>query len=243
MRNSDAILGSFPFLERAFHRHRLAQSLLLVGGGSSAEAAARALIRRCLCEGSGLISCTCRSCQVQQVGTHPDLQVVEPEPKTIRLEAIQRALARGAEAPLWSPASVVWIRQVSVMTDEAENALLKSLEEPSEFTQYILSVDRVDRVLPTVRSRCQVVSVDDDHPSTERFQPSWLSSRTRDLSKDLLAAGEAVRQAYILTADARLISLFGVLCRAEAGLEQNHNQDLVRAEVEMAWEAVFGPIR
>ena len=242
MRNSEPILRRWPYLERAWTRRRLAQALLLVGDGEYAQEATRALIRQCLCEGAGGVDCSCRSCRAAE-GTHPDLISLQPDPKTIRLDAVQRAVARTGSAPLWSPAVVVWVGQVTAMTLEAENPLLKSLEEPWEHVQYVLNVDRLDGVLPTVRSRCQAISVEDPEPLTSAFRPEWLVDRDRDLANDLVAAGMKIRERYARTPDPRLLSLFSTVWQAREGLDHNHNLDLTRERVRMAWEAVYGQLR
>ncbi len=239
MRSSESLLGPWPYLDRAWNRKRLAQSLLLVGAGDWARDAAHAVIRRVLCEGEGRVDCPCRSCDTTEEA-HPDFVGLLPSPKTIRLDAVQRALGRAGVAPLWSPSVVVWISQVTAMTPEAENSLLKSLEEPPEYVQYVLSVDRLDRVLATVRSRCQAVSVEDLRSPAVDFEIRWLRDRNRDLAEDLLTAAHAVREELIKSPSAGLYGLFSVLWQAREGMERNHNLDLIREIVEMAWENVFG---
>jgi hypothetical protein len=239
MRNSEAILGRWPFLQRAWERQRIAQSLLLVGSGTYAVEAAQAVIRQQLCEGEGSVSCSCRSCRALGTDSHPDLVQLRPDPKTIRLDAVLRAIARASVAPLWSKTVVVWVTSLTAMHVEGENALLKSLEEPPDFAQYVLSVERVDGVLPTIRSRCQTVSVEAPVESPMPFDPTWFGYRDRNLAEDLVAAAYTVRAAFQGHEDPRLFDLFSMLWRAREGTERNHNLDLVRTELEMAWEGVF----
>ena len=242
MKSSETMLCRWPFLDRAWTRKRLAQALLLVGAGEYAQDAAKAVVRRSLCEGDGKLDCACRSCQALD-SEHPDLIVLSPSPKTIRLEPVQRAMSRVGIAPLWSPLVVVWVNPVTAMTLEAENSLLKSLEEPPGYVQYVLSVERVEGVLPTVRSRCQAVSVDDPHQPAKAFEKKWLREPDRDLANDLVAAGENVRQAFVKHPDPRLFTLFSVLWQARERIDRNHNLDLIREQVEIAWENAFGQSR
>jgi replication-associated recombination protein RarA len=170
---------------------------------------------------------------------HPDFIHVAPDPKTIRLQAVQQAIGRSQTSPLWSPAIVVWIDQVTAMTPEAENSLLKSLEEPHQALQYILTTDRADRVLPTVRSRCQVLFLNRMAAETEPFEMEQLSDRSRDLASVLISAGESVRAAFMREPNPRLFALFQILFDVHQRLEHNSNQELARERVRIAWEETF----
>lgn len=59
-----------------------------------------------------------------------------------------------------SPIKPVFIADASVLTPEAANALLKTLEEPPEGSHLILATTRIDTLLPTIRSRCHVINLD-----------------------------------------------------------------------------------
>jgi DNA polymerase-3 subunit delta' len=107
---------------------------------------------------------TCRGCGLVERGNHADLHRLapsgpgnqirigdrsEPEPGTIR-----RLIADLALLPVEGGARVALIEEAERMNEEAQSALLKTLEEPPAGVTIILCADREDALLPTVRSRC-----------------------------------------------------------------------------------------
>ena len=238
MKSSDNRLAPWPVLAGAARRGRLGQALLLVGDEKGCQSAAAAVARWRLCEGDGGEACGCRSCRVR-LDAHPDMLHVCPEPKTIRLDAVQGALARSQSAPLWSAMTVLWFDPVTVMTPEAETSLLKSLEEPEATMQYLLTAERPDQVLPTVVSRCQIVNIAQTPRTVQPFRVEHLADHGRDLQEDLTAAAEAVRTRYLEHPDPRLLTLFDVLVEAYGGVGHNLNQELTRETVALWWQRII----
>lgn len=240
MRNSR--LDPWPGLAAARRRGRLGHALFLVGTLDETDQAAAALVRTSLCEGAGDPDCACRGCRTD-LEHHPDFLRVAAEPKTIRREAMAGALARLTSSPLWAPATVLWIREVDKMTPEAEAFLLRRLEEPPGYGQFILTSERPDGVLATVKSRCQMVPVGVSRNEVTSFAPRQLMDRNRDLAEDVVRAAYFVRAAYAKTPRPGLIALFDRLVAVHAQLEQNGNVELARESVVMEWEAAFGRMR
>ena len=138
-----------------------------IGKGSCARALAKALV--CSAPTAGLIPCgACASCVQAAAGSHPDIDVVEkPEDRsTLPLEAfIGDANHRMREGLCWRlllrPAlggrKVAIILDADHLGEEAANCLLKTLEEPPDSAVIILVGTALERQLPTIRSRCQIV--------------------------------------------------------------------------------------
>lgn len=104
---------------------------------------------------------------------HPDLHLVFPEPekRTIGIEQI-RALSEALSMKgFQGAAKVAVIEPAEGMTPAAANALLKTLEEPAEQTYLFLVAHQPERLLPTIRSRCQTLAVS---PPTEQESAEWL---------------------------------------------------------------------
>ncbi len=186
-------------LRRAISSERVAHAYLFhgpdgVGKTSTALAFAQAL----LCEQPGDDACgQCRACSKVQRLVHPDVQVLFPQPKDVKVEDVAERLKLLAANPY---AAVDFVRRpflddatrssnkqvqyhvqrvhddlhrpmglrpaegrykIAIVTDvhlmrkEAANAFLKLLEEPAPQTIFILTTSRVDRLLPTILSRCQ----------------------------------------------------------------------------------------
>ena len=97
----------------------------------------------------------CASCLRIQRGVHPDVVIVEPgDTGAIRIDQIREVVERTAYRPFEGRRRVVVIDEADALMAPAQNALLKTLEEPPSLSVFILVTTRPDMLLPTVRSRC-----------------------------------------------------------------------------------------
>ncbi len=154
----DQILGhkrQKEILNRALANGRLAHAYLFAGpDGIGKRLMAMALARAIVCEeqrGCG----NCLACRKIDHQNHPDLHILEPDGKAIKIEQI-RAFQRELNLkPLEAPRKICMIEQADTMTVGAANALLKTLEEPRGDTLLVLLSSQPNRLLETIRSRCQ----------------------------------------------------------------------------------------
>ena len=95
-------------------------------------------------------------------GAHPDLTWVAPSGahEILVSDIDQPVIAAASKTPFESSRRVFVIERVDELGDEAANRMLKTLEEPASFVHLILLTDRLVDVLPTIRSRCQLVRFD-----------------------------------------------------------------------------------
>jgi DNA polymerase-3 subunit delta' len=133
-------------------------------GGAGKRAAARALAAELLAAGSA--DPTGARARVAS-GAHPDLTWVSPSgAHEILVSDIDVPVVSAASrTPFEAACRVFVIERVDELGDEAANRMLKTLEEPASFVHLILLSDRLAEVLPTIRSRCQLVRF--DAPSVE----------------------------------------------------------------------------
>lgn len=160
-------------LQRAWNADRLPHGLIFAGpAGVGKATTARALGKLFLCESSkDAESCdACDSCRVFEAGNHPDYHVITKEliryhdrsgkSKAISLsiDVIRPELLEpaGRKASM-GRGKVFVIEQADLMTAQAQNAMLKTLEEPAGRSLIVLLTDQAGALLPTIRSRCQVV--------------------------------------------------------------------------------------
>lgn len=89
---------------------------------------------------------------------HPDLRVLEPEGATsLGVDQAREVVSRASLAPVEAARSVFLFPDAGAMTDQAANALLKALEEPSAEVVFLLVAESEDDFPPTVASRCRTV--------------------------------------------------------------------------------------
>jgi len=127
-----------------------------VGKGTLASRFAAAL----LCETGGDHDVECRSCRLVRTGVHPDVTVIEPEGATsLGVDQARAVVARASLRPVESDKSIFLFPDASAMTDQAANALLKTLEEPTASVVFILVAESEDDFPSTVASRCRTIHV------------------------------------------------------------------------------------
>jgi len=161
-----AITGHRPVLEllaRASAQGTLPPSLLFSGPeGVGKRTAAIALAQALNCErppafGPGRDACgECAACTRIARGVHADVLVIEPgDSGSIKTEQVRDAIDRSAYRPFEGKRRVVVIDGADQLVLNAQDAILKTLEEPPSASVFVLVTDRPDVLLPTVRSRCQ----------------------------------------------------------------------------------------
>lgn len=174
------ILGqerAVALLQGAIERDAVAHAYLFAGPPQSGRATLARLFAQALnCEGMGVprgVPCgACRSCRKIARGTHPDVRVVglasqeaagagrarrESKHTSLSIETVRDLCADLVLRPLEGAWRVAIVEDAATMQEAAANAFLKTLEEPPSFAVIILIVPEIGAVLPTIRSRCQVV--------------------------------------------------------------------------------------
>lgn len=100
----------------------------------------------------------CKSCKEFDTENHPDFLVVEPEGNTIKVEQIRQMISKIIEKPIISDKKVYIVNDSDKMTEEAQNTLLKILEEPPENIIIILIAEKEEKILSTIKSRCTKIT-------------------------------------------------------------------------------------
>lgn len=100
----------------------------------------------------------CKSCKEFDTENHPDFLVIEPEGNTIKVEQIRQMISKIIEKPIISDRKVYIVNDSDKMTEEAQNTLLKTLEEPPENIIIILIAEKEEKILSTIKSRCTKIT-------------------------------------------------------------------------------------
>ena len=128
------------------------------GVGKRLAAVALAQFVNCLSRKDGDLDCcgTCAACTRISRGLHGDVLVVEPgETGSIKIDQVREAIDQTGYRPFEGRRRVIIVNDADAMQHVAQNALLKTLEEPPSASMFVLVTSRPDMLLPTVRSRCQ----------------------------------------------------------------------------------------
>lgn len=135
----------------------------------------------------------CKSCLLHQAGNHPDYYIVgSNEGRAISVDQIRELIGKLHNTPNQAGAKVVWLQDAERLSVTAANALLKTLEEPTRDTYFIVTPERTERLLPTLRSRMQLLRF--NTPTVEQIQ-QWLAQRLgRILNETEMAACQRYRQ-------------------------------------------------
>lgn len=143
---------------KAIENHKISHAYILTGeAGMGRKSIARAFAMTLLCEKGGSEPCmSCHSCKQILAGSHPDLIYLSHEkPASIGVDDIREQVNDTIMIrPYSSYYKVYIIDEAEKMTVQAQNALLKTIEEPPSYAVMILITTNEEAFLPTILSRC-----------------------------------------------------------------------------------------
>jgi len=139
----------------------LSHALLIMGAdGVGQEQLAREMVKDLMCESDQAAACgQCHSCQLMRADTHPDFRVLDGEASSIKVDQVRLLVKQISQKPQVGQNKVVLVTHAQAMNMNAANALLKALEEPAPRTYFVLTSSQSTSLMPTIRSRCLLVSV------------------------------------------------------------------------------------
>ncbi|TCC58135.1 DNA polymerase III subunit delta' [Kribbella pittospori] len=123
------------------------------GSGRSNAGRAFAAALQCANQGCG----ECNECRTALSGAHPDVSLIRTELLSIRVSEIRELVRRAAMSPTQGRWQVMVVEDADRLTEQAADALLKSIEEPAPRTVWVLCAPTVEDVVPTIRSRCRLL--------------------------------------------------------------------------------------
>jgi DNA polymerase III delta' subunit len=158
----DNILGNSrvkKILRLALQKNRLPNSLLFYGPeGVGKRSLAFALAMAVNCERRRDEACgECPTCLAISGGRFPDVQEIKPSGQVIKVEHVREMRQFAYMRPMIGRKRVFIISEADKMSEDSSNTVLKILEEPPLFSHFILVTDNPHLILPTIKSRCQVL--------------------------------------------------------------------------------------
>lgn len=137
-------------------------SYLFIGtDGIGKKMIAREFAKMILCSGNEKYCNKCKSCIEFDGQNNPDYQEIIPDGNSIKIEQIREMQKKTHEKPIISNKKVYIIDNADTATKEAQNCLLKTLEEPPDFVNIILIGSNESNFLSTIKSRCTILKFED----------------------------------------------------------------------------------
>lgn len=248
----DALVGqarAVESLRAAASGRGMSHAFLFTGPpGSGRSNAAVAFAAALQCEEQPPGCGTCHSCRTALAGSHADVTVVRTERLSIGVEEVRDLVRRSALSPVGRRWQVMIVEDADRLTDHAANALLKAIEEPTERTVWMLCAPTVEDLLPTIRSRCRLVTL--STPSAEEVADFLMRAdgvdaalasycarasqghigRARALARD---EGARNRRKEVVSTPARLTSLASCMNAAQNLVETTQEEaDLITGELD-----------
>ena len=200
-------------LKKQITEHRLVHAVLITGQpGAGKRTLAGVIARSLMCSSNGEIPCgECDGCRLALAGEHPDITVIEkgnpisPDVQkgraTIPVEDIREMIRLCSRYAYGGGNRVVMIPDAENMTPQAQNSLLKILEEPPQNTFFLMTTSHPEQILTTVRSRCRNVKLT---PWDDEYIKDILASSGVDqeiAEKAVRVSGGSIGNAIRLSSD------------------------------------------
>lgn len=130
----------------------------------------------------------CKSCHQAESGNHPDIRYITHEKASISVDDIREQLNNDIQIKPYSSGHKIYIiPDANKMTEQAQNALLKTIEEPPAYAIILLLTDNLNALLPTIQSRC--VTINTKPISKEEIAGYLISHLSMEPKQAEIAAG------------------------------------------------------
>lgn len=178
-------------LHNAIEQQKISHAYIIQGERSSGkEFIAKAFAQTLQCEKGGTEPCgECHACKQALSANHPDIiRIMHEKPNAIGIDDIREQLTTNVQIkPYSGPYKIYIINEGEKMTPAAQNALLKTLEEPPAYAVILLLVTTIDALLPTIQSRCVTLNM---RPVKDELVKKYLMSDVKltDYKADVCVA-------------------------------------------------------
>ncbi|HAS74197.1 MAG TPA: hypothetical protein DCS67_08655 [Clostridiales bacterium UBA8960] len=219
------------FFKEALDRNHLSHSYLI--SGSEDIELAKSIAQRILCKQEHTGCGSCSSCLKLASDNHPDLMIIIPDGASIKnaqVEAFQEFIYI---RPFESAHKIVIFNEAHLMTERAQNRILKVLEEPPEYAVFLLLTRQMPSMLETVLSRCQILFSED---KTGAERPVHYIEKAMELLSGIESrdAGRVLEYGAYFKQEKNQVSIFLALLssilRDIMIFRETHNYQLISTE-------------
>ncbi len=172
-------------LEKSLNNNQISHSYLFIGiEGIGKKLIATEFAKAILCLNDKKYCNNCKSCIEFDSDNNPDFLYIEPDGNSIKIDQIREMQKKIQEKPIISKNKVYIINNADKMTTEAQNSLLKTLEEPPEFVTIILIGSNENMFLTTIKSRCMILhfnKIDDNQMKKYLKENQGLNEATQNM--------------------------------------------------------------
>lgn len=186
-------------LIKSVNLNKYSHSYLFIGTpGIGKKLIAREFAKMILCEENDSYCNKCKSCIEFDSKNNPDFEEIVPDGNNIKIEQIRQMQRKIVESPIISEKKVYILDDADTLTREAQNCLLKTLEEPPEYACIILIGSNESSFLSTIKSRCLILKFD---PIKEQEIEKFLKNKygLENISNSIIeASGGSIGRAEIL---------------------------------------------
>ncbi len=170
------------YFSRVLEHKKISHSYIFEGqDGVGRKSIADIVAKSLLCDNEPKPCNACSDCHQFDVHTHPDVIRIDKVGRSIKIDNIRGQIIREMSVkPYQSNYKIVIVNQAEALTVESQNALLKTIEEPPSYGIIILITNNMDKLLPTIRSRCIHIRFND---LTDDEVSSCIQAKNRSLIK------------------------------------------------------------
>ena len=229
-----------------YENDRIPHALIFEGGPEQTLALAKWLAQAAVCTAPGVHPCgQCPGCIKAQAGSHPDITLAGggETGRSFHKEEILALRSDTFIKPNEAPCRVFILQNAQNLSPQAQNALLKVLEEPPASVQFLLTCGRASSLLATVRSRSQIYTLTEAQPPqddglAEQIALAVCSSKesgllylTAPLLRDKLRLRAVLERLTLLFRDALALRSGGKALLPEDETAHKLAQSLTRAQL------------
>ena len=213
-------------LENSLKKDRLSHAYLFEGErGTRKFETALYFAQMLLCTSEDAKPCLeCKNCKRISHGTHPNVYVIKPEKNIIKKKQIQDLQVEFSKTSIEPGPKIYIIKDIETIHVNAANSLLKFLEEPYPNIHAILTTSNINRILPTIISRSQVVQFQSLNPEIVKLDmieagfPDETASIISELTNSIETAMEIANNEYYLSLIDNVKEMYRIINTKEQSL-------------------------